>query len=99
MLNILTENRFTLHVSQIEQTCLLTESSGIKSDDSELSIIASKNLENAKFSATISELFDAAKLVLKTFHRKTGLSMSEEFAMNELYQVINKLQANNIITK
>lgn len=98
-MNILPENRFTLHVSQIEQTCLLTDSAGIKLEESELSILASKELENAKFRATISELSDAAKLVLKTFHRKIGLSMSEEFAMNELYQVINKLQLNNMLKK
>ena len=98
-MRILTENRFALHVSQIEQTCLLTDSPGIKTDETELSTIGSKELDNAKFRATISELFDAAKLVLKTFHKKTGLSMSEEFAMNELYQAINKLQVNNAITK
>ncbi|ACV62572.1 hypothetical protein Dtox_1715 [Desulfofarcimen acetoxidans DSM 771] len=96
-MKILTDNRFGLHISQVEQTCSLADSSGIKTNESELSIMASKELESAR--ATISELFDAAKLVLKTFHRKTGLSMSEEFALNELYQVINKLKVNKIITK
>jgi hypothetical protein len=97
VLKILTDNRFGLHLSQIEQTCSLADSSCIKTDESELSTADSKELEIAR--ATISELYDAAKLVLKTFRRKSGLSMSEEFALNELYQVTNKLQVNKMITK